>query len=134
MSSLGFEVALMQPFEKALARTRDALKAEGFGVLTEVDLKAAFKEKIGKDFRQYVMLGACNPPLAFKAINAVSEIGLLLPCNVTVEAAGDEASIVRLIDPEVMLGVGPLAGVPELKEVATDARARLVRVADSLRR
>jgi hypothetical protein len=86
---LGMEVKLDVPFDVALARTREALKTEGFGVLTEVDLQAAFREKLGRAFRPYVILGACNPALAHTAVSADPEVGLLLPCNVTVEADAD---------------------------------------------
>ncbi len=130
---LGFEVALSEPFDAALARTREALKAEGFGVLTEVDLEQTFREKLGREFRPYVMLGACNPPLAHRALSSAPEVGLLLPCNVTVEAR-DGGSLVRLVNPDVLLAAGRLAGRPEVLEIAADARARLERVAASLRR
>lgn len=121
------------PFAAAKEATRDALKAEGFGILTEIDLQTAFKEKLGLDFRPYVILGACNPPLAFAAVTADPAIGLLLPCNVTVEARDATHSVVRLVDPQLMLAssVGGLA--PELKQVADDASARMERVLETLR-
>lgn len=127
----GFEVRLKEPFDAAVNRTRDALKAEGFGILTEIDLKAAFQEKLGREFRPYIILGACNPPLAFSAVTADPSVGLLLPCNVTVEAAPDgNGTTVRLTDPEAMLA-GHEAGT-ELRKVAEDARARMVRVRKAL--
>jgi len=131
--SLGFEVRLPLAFDEAIGATRDALKAEGFGVLTEIDLKAAFKEKLGRDFRQYTILGACNPPLAFAAVTADPAIGLLLPCNVTVEADAAGTSVVRLVDPEMMLAAAPGELSPALKEVATDAHNRMERVVSALR-
>ena len=131
--SLGFEVSLPLAFDEAIGVTRDALKAEGFGVLTEIDLKAAFKEKLGRDFRQYTILGACNPPLAFAAVTADPAIGLLLPCNVTVEADAAGTSVVRLVDPEMMLAAAPGELSPALKEVATDAHNRMERVVNALR-
>lgn len=131
--ALGFEVGLPFAFDEAIGVTRDALKAEGFGVLTEIDLKAAFKEKLGRDFRQYTILGACNPPLAFAAVTADPAIGLLLPCNVTVEEDGPGHSIVRLVDPEMMLAASPGELSPALKQVATDAHERMVRVVSALR-
>lgn len=131
--SLGFEVSLPLAFDEAIGVTRDALKAEGFGVLTEIDLKAAFKEKLGRDFRQYTILGACNPPLAFAAVTADPAIGLLLPCNVTVEADAAGTSLVRLVDPEMMLAAAPGGLSPALKEVATDAHNRMERVVGALR-
>jgi uncharacterized protein (DUF302 family) len=129
---LGFSVELPLSFDAALARVREALKQEGFGVLTEIDLRAAFKEKLGRDFRPYVILGACNPPLAFKAITTDPSVGLLLPCNVTVEWIADHRSGVRLTDPEALLGTAALEGAPELASVARDARERMVRVTADL--
>ena len=121
-----FTVQMALPFAAAVARTREALKAEGFGILTEIDLAAAFREKLGHEFRPYVILGACNPPLAYAAVSADPSVGLLLPCNVTVEAAGPEQAVVRLTDPEALLGGRGVS--EELRQVAADARARLVRV------
>ena len=132
--ALGFEVELAMPFEASIERVKDALKEEGFGVLSEIDLRAAFQEKLGKEFRQYTILGACNPPLAYAAVTADPSVGLLLPCNVTVESAGEARTIVRLTDPEVMLG-GLGANIPgEVAAVAKDARARMLRATESLRR
>lgn len=131
--SLGFEVGLPLAFDEAMVVTRGALKAEGFGVLTEIDMKAAFKEKLGRDFRRYTILGACNPPLAFAAVTADPAIGLLLPCNVTVEDDGPGHSIVRLVDPEMMLAAAPGELSPALKQVAADAHERMVRVVGALR-
>jgi uncharacterized protein (DUF302 family) len=121
-----FTVSLVLPFAAALARTREALKAEGFGILTEIDLAAAFHEKLGRQFRPYVILGACNPPLAYAALSADPSVGLLLPCNVTVEAADPEQAVVRLTDPESLLAGREVS--QELRQVAADARARLLRV------
>jgi uncharacterized protein (DUF302 family) len=129
---LGFSVELPLSFDAALQRVREALKQEGFGVLTEIDLRAAFKEKLGRDFRPYVILGACNPPLAFKAISTDPSVGLLLPCNVTVEWIADHRSGARLTDPEALLGTAALEGAPELASVARDARERMVRVTEDL--
>lgn len=130
---LGFNVELPMPFDAAVAQVREALKTEGFGVLTEIDLRAAFREKLGREFRPYVILGACNPPLAFSAISSDPSIGLLLPCNVTVEWISDACTGVRLTDPEALLGA-VLQGAPELASVAQDARGRMLKVVDSLSR
>jgi uncharacterized protein (DUF302 family) len=125
MVPLSSDLHLPLSFDQALVATREALKAEGFGILTEIDLQAAFKEKLGKDFRSYRILGACNPPLAFEAISADPAVGLLLPCNVTVEAAPNGGAVIRLSDPVALLGMG--AASPRLAAVAHDARLRLQR-------
>jgi uncharacterized protein (DUF302 family) len=133
-TELGFEVTLPQPFDRALDATRAALKDQGFGVVSEIDMRNAFREKLGLEFRPYVILGACNPPLAHRAITAHPDVGLLLPCNVTVEDAGAGRTTVRLVDPDVMLAGGAGDARPVLREIAADARARLDRVAAALRR
>lgn len=130
--ALGFEVTLPLEYDAAVSVTRDALKTEGFGILTEIDLRAAFKEKLGRDFRPYTILGACNPPLAFAAVTADPMVGLLLPCNVTVEAVGKGQALVRLTDPEALLGAAPGGLSTALREVAADARRRMERVAHAL--
>ncbi len=129
---LGFSVEVPLAFDQTVSRVREALKQEGFGVLTEVDLRAAFKEKLGRDFRPYVILGACNPPLAFKAITTDPSVGLLLPCNVTVEWIADGRTGVRLTDPEALLSTMALEGKPELASVTRDARERMLRVWEAL--
>jgi uncharacterized protein (DUF302 family) len=111
---------------------REALKHEGFGVLTEVDLRAAFNEKLGRDFRPYVILGACNPPLAFKAVSAEPSVGLLLPCNVTVDWVAEDRTRVQLTDPEALLSVVVLKEAPDVAAVAHDARERMLRVTKEL--
>lgn len=131
-NELGFNVEVPLPFDAAVARVREALRQEGFGVLSEIDLRAAFREKLGREFRPYVILGACNPPLAFEAITADPSVGLLLPCNVTAEWVSDSRTGVRLTDPAALLGSVALHGAPELTAVARDARARMLRVAESL--
>ena len=114
------------PYEQAVARTREALGAEGFGVLTEIDVRATLKKKLDVESRPYTILGACNPPLAHQAFNAEPNIGLLLPCNVVVYATDDERrSVVAAIDPVVSLG---RVGNPALAPLAADVKARLSRV------
>jgi uncharacterized protein (DUF302 family) len=130
--ALATDIHLPQDHDAAIERVSAALKAEGFGVLTSIDLRAAFREKIGAEFKPYTILGACNPPLAFRALGEEPLVGLMLPCNVTVEAASEGGSIVRFIDPDAMLGVGTLGQNRILQEVASDAKARLERVADAL--
>ena len=129
-AQLGLNVRLNTTFEEALTRVTAALKAEGFGVLTEIDVKETLKKKLDVDFRPYKILGACNPPLAYRALSAAPEAGLLLPCNVTVSFVEDNVTDVAIIDPLSMLG---LVQHPDLEPVAEEARARLDRVAAALK-
>lgn len=122
----GKRVAL--PFIEAVLRTREALKQEGFGVLCEIDVKSTMKEKLGADFRDYVILGACNPPLAYQALQEETEVGLLLPCNVVVYEDGD-GTRVAAIDAEKMLSV---IGNPGMNETARMVNAKLHSVIDSV--
>jgi uncharacterized protein (DUF302 family) len=118
------------PYDRAVERVREALGAEGFGVLTEIDVTATLKKKLDVDFRRYVILGACNPPLAHRALRSEPDIGVLLPCNVVVyEGDRDGESIVSVIDPEVSLG---RVGNEALAPVAADVKARLARVVNAL--
>ena len=118
------EVAL--PYERAVERTREALTSEGFGVLTEIDVRATMKKKLDVEFRPYIILGACNPPLALRALEGERDIGLLLPCNVIVYAADDPGrSVVAVIDPEKQLEI---TGNNAIRPVAADVRERLDRV------
>jgi uncharacterized protein (DUF302 family) len=119
----GFTTIVDAPHEEALERTRAALKTQGFGVLTEIDVRQTMKEKLDADFRPYVILGACNPQLAHKALSEDPGIGLLLPCNVIVYESGDGTVVVEAIDPEAALGI--VGENPAAREVARDARARL---------
>jgi uncharacterized protein (DUF302 family) len=121
---------LKTSFEQAIQITTDALKTEGFGVLTQIDVKTTLKEKINVDFRRYVILGACNPTLAHRALSANPDVGLLLPCNVTVQEA-DNGIVVTAVDPIQMLGV--LQAEPAVKAVAVEAKAKLERVISSLK-
>ncbi len=128
-----FTVMLGVPHEAALERVTNELKKEGFGVLTRADLHDAFREKLGVEFRPYTILGACNPSLAHQALREAPEIGLFLPCNVTVEEVERTRTVVRLSDPETVLANAALGARPDLDEVADDARARIERVAAALR-
>lgn len=130
---LGFVVRLDLPFSVAVEQVIAALKAEGFGVLTRIDVQATLQEKLGAHFRPYVILGACNPPLAHRALSANAEVGLMLPCNVTVEETLDGKSLARIANPILMMTADNLAETPELVEVAQEAYAKLERVANSLR-
>lgn len=128
----GFEVRLNAGYDEALERAITALKAEGFGVLTRIDVRATLKEKLGEDFRPYTILGACNPPLAHRALTIDPVVGLMLPCNVTIESDSESGAIVRIANPEMMMRVGSLQENESLKEVAVEARVRLERVAKAL--
>jgi uncharacterized protein (DUF302 family) len=128
-TQLGLRAVLKLPFEEAIERATAALKAEGFGVLTRIDMQSTFKEKINADFRPYVILGACNPPLAHRALSANADVGLLLPCNVTVQDEGDQVAVTA-VNPDLMLGA--LRGDPTVSEVAAEAKAKLERVIASL--
>jgi uncharacterized protein (DUF302 family) len=129
--SYGLSVDLDLPLGRAISATKEALKAEGFGILTEIDVRKTLKEKIAADFQPYVILGACNPSLAFVALQDDIDTGLLLPCNVTVREEADGRSIVTVLDPNVMARVSPSA---ELKEVARLARQKLERALEELSR
>lgn len=129
---IGFEVRLDMPYDEAVDRVITALKEQGFGVLTRIDVRATLKEKLGEDFRPYVILGACNPPLAHRALSQDAVVGLMLPCNVTVEQDPDGGSIARIANPEMMMTVGTLQENPALLEVARLAKSKLELVAESL--
>ena len=131
-NEIGFEVQLDQPYEVAIESVVSALKAEGFGVLTKIDVRETIKEKLGEEFRPYAILGACNPPLAHRALISDPSVGLMLPCNVTVEALPDRNSLVRIANPEAMLQTGALQESSTLKPVAKEARVKLERVAAAL--
>lgn len=126
----GLNIQVALPYDVAVERTREELSKEGFGVLTEVDIRETLKKKLDVDFRPYVILGACNPPLAHRALSAEPDIGLLLPCNVIVYAGDtpDNTNVVA-IDPVVQLGI---TGNAELASVADDVRQRLERVLTNL--
>lgn len=129
-TQLGSRAVLNVAFDEAIEKTTSALKVEGFGVLTRIDVHSTFKEKLNADFRKYTILGACNPPLAHRALLADADVGLLLPCNVTVQEEGGK-TVVTAVNPEMMLGV--IAANAEVKAVAADAKARLDRVIASLK-
>lgn len=131
MSAIGTTVELSEAFDAAVDRVTAALAAEGFGVVSRLDLDETFKAKLGVDFRRYAILGACNPKLAHDAVSARPEVGLLLPCNVTVEET-EAGTRVGIVDADAMLGVGGLGEAPEIAALAEDARGRLGRVAAAL--
>ena len=126
----GMSLTTRLPYERALERTRAALAAEGFGVLSEIDVRTTLKKKLDIDFPPYVILGACNPPLAHRALSAEPNIGLLLPCNGIVRAGDDpDSAVVAAIDPEVSLS---RVGNADLPPIAAEVKARLRRVLDAV--
>jgi uncharacterized protein (DUF302 family) len=116
-------------YDEALAATKDALKAEGFGVLTEIDVKQILKQKLGVDFRRYDIIGACNPPLAHRALGEELDIGLLLPCNVVVYEVSTGGCVVAALDPVQMMG---FTSNEALAPVAAEARQRLERALEAV--
>ena len=129
MTTFGIRKALRATYDEALIHVPEALKSEGFGVLTEIDVQSTLKQKLGVDFRRYKILGACNPPLAHEALQAELEIGLMLPCNVVVYEADDQRAVVLAIDPTKTLAATDnpkLAALAEsVKDKLTRALARL---------
>ena len=126
---LGFDVYLTGEYDEAITAVTAELQKEGFGVLTEIDVKATLKKKLDVEFRPYKILGACNPKLAHKALSLAPEVGLMLPCNVTVAQEEDGRIHVSIVNPQQMLGV---VENPALADVACDAEERLKRVAAAL--
>lgn len=128
-TTIGMKTILQTTYEDAIVRTKEALKANGFGVLTEIDVKSTMKAKLDVDFRPYIILGACNPKLAYRALSANSDIGLMLPCNVTVSQIADGQVEVAIIDPIAMMTV---VEHPDLPAIADEARGLLAKALDML--
>ncbi len=125
----GFTTTYAGSYAQAIDRVTEELKKEGFGILTTIDVKATLKEKLGIDKRPYIILGACNPPLANQALDADPDIGLLLPCNVVVREEESGSITVAFMDPEAVLA---LVHKPGVERLAAEVRARLQRVRDAL--
>ncbi|CAK0749070.1 DUF302 domain-containing protein [Gammaproteobacteria bacterium] len=128
-TELGIRTRLNLSYPEALAKTIEALKKEGFGVLTEIDVQATLKQKLNVDFCRYIILGACNPPLAHRALLAHLDIGLMLPCNVTVHEEEGDGVVVTAVSPLAMLGI---VQQPEMLDIAREAEDKLRRVIASL--
>jgi uncharacterized protein (DUF302 family) len=127
--SYGITTRVAAPFSVTAPLVRAALSEQGFGVLTEIDLRATLHKKLGAEMEEYLILGACNPALANRALDADRSIGLLLPCNVVVRAEGPDTTLVQALDPQVMVQV---TGQPQLQDVADEATARLRAALDIL--
>ena len=129
--TIALSTKLHSSFDDAVQRTREALAQQGFGVLTEIDMKATLKAKLGEDMENYMILGACNPPLAHRAVNVDRQIGLLLPCNVVVRTDPDDEGIqiVDAMNPQLLVDV---TGEPELRPVADQVTTKLQAAIDSL--
>ncbi len=128
MASLGIECRTALSYPDALAKVEEALKSEGFGVLTRIDVRETLKQKLGVDFRRYQILGACNPPLAHRALSAELEVGVMLPCNVVVYEGDDGKAVVTAVDPMATIA----AGHPRLREIAAEVREKLSRALGKL--
>jgi uncharacterized protein (DUF302 family) len=128
MAEFGMTKVLTTGYEEALQRVPEALKAEGFGVLTEIDVRETLKKKLGVNFRRYKILGACNPPLAHEALSKELNIGVLLPCNVVVYEGDDGKAVVTAVDPQQTVA----RERPELRGIADAVRGKLERVLASL--
>ena len=124
MTTFGIRKELRTTYDEALLHVSEALKSEGFGVLTEIDVRSTLKQKLGVDFRRYKILGACNPPLAHEALQAELEIGLMLPCNVVVYEDDDQHAVVLAIDPTKTLAA---TDNPKLAALAESVKAKLTR-------
>lgn len=126
-SQIGYELIIARPFDEAVILLTEALKSEGFGVLTRIDVQATLKEKLNETFRPYVILGACNPPLAHRALSTEPEVGLMLPCNATVEETEPGLTTIRLAKPQMMLSLG-MEDNPVLAEIAHEAEQKIKNV------
>jgi len=130
LKEYAFSTVLETSFENAVDRIKDALKEEGFGVLTEIDVKTTFKKKLNKDFRKYVILGACNPPFAFRTLETDLDVGLLLPCNVIVYETDEKKAYIAAINPVSALKV---INTENLKQIAKEVSGKLEKVIEKVR-
>jgi uncharacterized protein (DUF302 family) len=134
MAKYGIDITVTGPIDEVKAKLQEALKTQGFGILTEIDVRQTLKQKLGLDFRPYYILGACNPPLAHRALEADPSIGLLLPCNIVLQSVGDAVQV-SILDPEMMFAIvdpetqAKLTGLPE--EVKSRLQAVLAALAET---
>lgn len=131
VNSISYKLLLSTSFEESMGLVVNALKQEGFGILTEIDVQATLKEKLGEDFRRYTILGACNPPLAHQALVSEPGVGVMLPCNVTLDQR-DDGVLVSFVNPEAMMAVGELGDNAQLCEVAGQVNERILRAVERL--
>lgn len=131
--NIGFKVDLKDSFESSLEKLTTALKTEGFGILTQIDVKQTLKTKLDVDFHPYAILGVCNPTLAHRALVRDPEAGLMLPCNITMESNPDGSTTIRIADPEKMLNIGQMDQDEELFAVGKIAREKLLKVVQILK-
>jgi len=132
IEKIGFVINLKESYEAAMQKLAEALKIEGFGILTQIDVKQTLKTKLDVDYHPYAILGVCNPTLAHRALVRNPEAGLVLPCNITLETESDGSSTIRIADPEIMLHIGQMDQDEELVKIGKEAREKLLRVAQSL--
>lgn len=132
-NKIAYQVRIQASFDEAIETVTAALKEEGFGVLTQIDVQSTLKEKLGETFRPYMILGACNPPLAHRALSSDPLVGVMLPCNVTIEETNGEI-LVSLANPEGLLTAGSMGENPTMKDIAREATERIERVASHLSR
>ncbi len=124
-----FGKTVLMSYDETQQKVRDALTKEGFGILTEIDIKKKFAEKLHKEYRNYLILGACNPPVAYEALNREVNLGTLLPCNVVIYTMDDSSTAVMIMDPVAALG---LIGNPQIEEIAQEIAGKLRRVLAAL--
>jgi uncharacterized protein (DUF302 family) len=130
---VGYEVNLEKPYSEAIELLEETLKIEGFGILTRLDVQDLLKEKLDVDFRQFTILGACNPPLAYKAISADPRVALMMPCKVTVEEAPGGGSVIRIVNPDLMVGFVQEEGNAVVEEAASEVDAKIKKVIETLK-
>lgn len=129
LMTFGITKTLRTSYDEALVRVPEALKAEGFGILTEIDVQQTLKQKLGADFRRYKILGACNPPLAHQALQTDLEVGVMMPCNVVVYEGDDQRAVVVAVDPTKTVAA---SGNPKLTELAATVKDKLTRALEKL--